>query len=89
MYELKLRNYRRTELSRYIFSAEMLDKLNNLYDMMFSTFLANFRSNETAHAKIIMTNAVESAILIALETKDCRFDRLAAKFISSGYLASP
>lgn len=66
----------------------MLEHLSYLFDGMFSTFLKHFRNNETPNARVIMTNALESVILLALETKDTRFDTLAARFISTGFFTS-
>lgn len=85
MYELKLRKYCRTELSRFIFTPDMLDRLYDMFACMFDMFLKHFKGNEAFNAKIIMMHVVETTILLALETKDTRFDELANKFIIQDY----
>lgn len=47
---------------------------------MFDVFLKYFKNTEVINSKLIMGSAVECSILLALETKDKRFDQLALKF---------
>lgn len=51
-------------------------------------FNQHFRGNEVANSRLIMGNTLETAILLALETKDIRFDKLAKEFIETGYFGN-
>lgn len=73
MYSLKLNKYKRTEISRYIFSYEMLDRLKELYGMIFSIYENNFKENHVKISQTYFTFAVETLLLLYLETKDDRF----------------
>jgi hypothetical protein len=76
MFYLKLKKYRRTEISRYIFSLEMVENILKVYDMMFGIFGTFFRANQQPTSKLIMVVALETLMLLFLETKDHRFDEL-------------
>lgn len=47
---------------------------------MFDVFLKYFKNTELINSKVIMGSAVECSIILALETKDNRFDELALRF---------
>lgn len=73
MYSLKLNKYKRTEISRYIFSHEMLDKLKQLFCMIFSIYENNFKENHVKISQTYFTFAIETLLLLYLETKDDGF----------------
>ena len=85
MYYLKLTKYKRTEISRYIFSYEMLNKLEELFEMIFTLYQNNLKESHVSTSHWSYTYAIETLIMLFLETKDDMLSKMIERVFSSDY----